>query len=215
MKTRDAFAFRSFDPARILQRRFFAEFGFGAEMTDKEIFQAFNYETIIRLEDNELFCNAEKLSDLLFAIDGYLNRIDCHCRRLERYIHAAAGVIADGDIADVESMRSRYKRGQKLHSTYAAIRFEVKILRDNTDKIFKVVDSEAQHAYRKNFADRLKFARQKMKMTQKELAEKLGLSQNGYSPYETGQRNPSIPMMIRLSKLLNCSTDWLLGQTAW
>lgn len=211
-----AFAFRSFDLEKIFQRRFFAEFGFGVDMTDNEILSAFQPYSNEKLKDSdELERDAEKLSDILFSLDSYLKKIYRHCERLKRYTNTAANLIAAGNVADVETIRSRYKRGLKFRNAYAVIFSEIKLLRDKTEKAFKRLDGEAQHLYRKIFADRLKFARQKTKMSQKAFAEKLGLSQNGYSPYENGQRNPSIPMLIRLSKILGRSADWLLGQTAW
>lgn len=212
-----AFAFRSFNPTKILQRRFFAEFGFGAEMTDDEIIASFNPYSNEKLKDSaELEHDAETLSDLIATINSYLKRIDWHCRRLERYINAAAGAIADGDVADVEAIRCRYKRGQHLKNSYALPTYVfIKCLRDKAEKMLKKLADEANHFYRKTFADRLKFARQKTGLSQRAFAPKLNMSQNGYALYETGQRDPSIPTLIRLSKILNRPVDWLLGQTEW
>ena len=141
-----AFAFRSFDLERILQRRFFAEFGFGADLTDKEILQSFDCYVNAKLKpDDELERNAEKLLDLLISLDIYLKRIEKHCKRLDRYIHAAARAIADGEVANVEEIRSRYKRAKRIRNFYGgAIYSFIKEFRDNTDKAFKKINGEVQ-----------------------------------------------------------------------
>ena len=210
-----AFAFRSFDSSKIFQRRFFGEFGFGADMTDEEILQAFDYERIFNIGDSDLERNAEKLSDLLFSIDSYEKKIYHHWQRLEKYTNKTASVIANGNVADIEAVRLRYKRGVKLMNSYACTYGFIKSLKRDTEKTFKKFDGEVKHFYRKIFADRLKFARQETGLNQKTFAKKLGLTQNGYSPYENAQRDASIPILIRLSKLLDRSIDWLLGQVAW
>ena len=41
----------------------------------------------------------------------------------------------------------------------------------------------------------------------------LGMSQTGYSKYETGENDIPTDVLIRLSKFYNTSIDYLLGQT--
>lgn len=60
---------------------------------------------------------------------------------------------------------------------------------------------------------RLKDIREDMDITQKQLAEHLHIKQNTYSQYETGQRQLPIEMLIRMAKLFNTSTDYILGLT--
>lgn len=50
-------------------------------------------------------------------------------------------------------------------------------------------------------------------MSQKEVAEKLGLSDAVLSNYERNLREPDFETLINLSKLFNVSTDYLLGCT--
>lgn len=51
--------------------------------------------------------------------------------------------------------------------------------------------------------------------SQKQVAERLGVSPSIISGYETGERTPSTEVLLALSYLYNCSTDYLLGrQTA-
>ena len=59
----------------------------------------------------------------------------------------------------------------------------------------------------------LKELREKEKITQSELAKELGISQNTYSQYETGARQPSLDMLIKLAEFYFVSTDYILGLT--
>ena len=59
----------------------------------------------------------------------------------------------------------------------------------------------------------LKELREKEKITQSELAKELGISQNTYSQYETGARQPSLEMLVKLAEFYFVSTDYILGLT--
>lgn len=61
----------------------------------------------------------------------------------------------------------------------------------------------------KLFCDRLKTARVNAKMSQREVAEKIGISQTSYSFLESGLREPSMLYLRRIAALLNVSIDWL------
>jgi len=50
-------------------------------------------------------------------------------------------------------------------------------------------------------------------MTQKELSKILGMSQTGYSKYETGENDIPTEILIKLSRYYNVSIDYLLDQT--
>ncbi len=50
-------------------------------------------------------------------------------------------------------------------------------------------------------------------MTQRVLAEKLGMSQTGYSKYETGENDIPTVILIRLSEIYGTSVDYILGLT--
>ena len=49
--------------------------------------------------------------------------------------------------------------------------------------------------------------------TQTQLAKILGMSQTGYSKYETGENDIPTEILIRLSQLYNVNIDYLLDQT--
>ena len=61
------------------------------------------------------------------------------------------------------------------------------------------------------FTDRLKTLRKEKKLTQKELAEQIGIKQNSYSDWETGKNEPSLENIIKLTKILDTTADELLG----
>lgn len=62
------------------------------------------------------------------------------------------------------------------------------------------------------FSDRLKTLRKEKKLTQKELAEQIGIKQNSYSDWENGKTEPSFENLINLADLLEVSLDCLLGR---
>lgn len=57
----------------------------------------------------------------------------------------------------------------------------------------------------------LKKIRLDRNMTQKDVADQLGCSSNIYSRYETGERQPSIEVLIHLSQIFEKSIDYLVG----
>lgn len=65
----------------------------------------------------------------------------------------------------------------------------------------------------KNLPKKLKSLRVKYGMSQKQVADKLGVSPSIVSGYETGERTPSTDMLLSISYLFNCSTDYLLGKS--
>ncbi|MBR2371285.1 MAG: helix-turn-helix transcriptional regulator [Clostridia bacterium] len=63
------------------------------------------------------------------------------------------------------------------------------------------------------YTERLRKLREFEKINQTELAKELGISQNTYSQYETGARQPSLEMLIKLAEFYFVSTDYILGLT--
>ncbi|MBQ7624133.1 MAG: helix-turn-helix transcriptional regulator [Clostridia bacterium] len=60
---------------------------------------------------------------------------------------------------------------------------------------------------------RIRDLREDRDLTQKKVAEMLGMSQTGYSKYETGENDVPTSVLIKLSNYYNVSIDYLLGQT--
>lgn len=61
------------------------------------------------------------------------------------------------------------------------------------------------------FGERLRLLRQSAHLTQKLLAEKLGLTSSVVSAYETGVRLPSYDVLIHIARIFHVSVDFLLG----
>ena len=60
------------------------------------------------------------------------------------------------------------------------------------------------------FSEKLKALRIGKKMSQKSLADKLGVSKSVVSFYESGERLPSYDVLIKISRIFNVTTDYLL-----
>ncbi len=58
---------------------------------------------------------------------------------------------------------------------------------------------------------RIRDLREDADLSQTELAQKLGMSQTGYSKYETGENDIPTSILIKLSILYNVSIDYMLG----
>ena len=60
---------------------------------------------------------------------------------------------------------------------------------------------------------RLRDLREDRDMNQTQLAKMLGMSQTGYSKYETGENDIPTSILIQLARIYNTSIDYLLGET--
>lgn len=60
---------------------------------------------------------------------------------------------------------------------------------------------------------RIRDLREDKDMSQKELAKTIGMSQTGYSKYETGENDIPTNILIKLAEFYNTSVDYLLGLT--
>lgn len=64
-----------------------------------------------------------------------------------------------------------------------------------------------------NMGEKLRSLRIENKLTQKQVADRIGLAISAVSSYEAGIRYPSYESLIKLSRMFHVSTDYLLGQT--
>ena len=60
---------------------------------------------------------------------------------------------------------------------------------------------------------RIRDLREDRDMTQKQVAQMLGMSQTGYSKYETGENDVPTQILIQLANIYSTSIDYLLGET--
>lgn len=59
--------------------------------------------------------------------------------------------------------------------------------------------------------ENLKYLRKKANMTQQQVADILGITQQAYANYESNKREPDRQMLIKLAQIFEVSTDFLLG----
>lgn len=64
----------------------------------------------------------------------------------------------------------------------------------------------------KQFKDILRAKRKALKLTQYELAEAIGTSQNMVTKWETGQYFPGFCLLSDLADFFQCSVDELMGR---
>ena len=62
-----------------------------------------------------------------------------------------------------------------------------------------------------DFGNRLKRMRNQEKLTQQQLADRLGVTKSVVSYYELQERYPSPEILIKLASIFRVSTDYLLG----
>ena len=60
---------------------------------------------------------------------------------------------------------------------------------------------------------RIRDLREDHDLTQMQVAQLLGMSQTGYSKYETGENDIPTAVLIKLADFYETSTDYLLGRT--
>lgn len=60
-------------------------------------------------------------------------------------------------------------------------------------------------------ADKIKALREQLRMSQSELARKIGITRSSVNAWEQGISVPSTPYIVQLSEIFMVSTDYLLG----
>lgn len=64
--------------------------------------------------------------------------------------------------------------------------------------------------YNRKVGLRIRKYREDMQMVQKEVAQKLNVSESTIAMWELGERSPSIKYIVKLSLLYHCTTDDIL-----
>lgn len=60
---------------------------------------------------------------------------------------------------------------------------------------------------------RIRDLREDLDLSQAKVAKMLGMSQTGYSKYETGENDIPTAILIKLARFYGTSVDYLLGET--
>ena len=188
-KTRDAFALRDFDRTRILQRPYFKDFNFDKDLTDEKILSSLSAQ--IGDSIPELERKNETLSKIYSRLRKYTEHVLKHMVKVGHY--------------------RRYQRADDFAHKVTLAFFELTNFEEAAKISLRNSESILRKRYRDNFAERLKQARLNAKMTQRDLAERLNYTTDGFRELEKPRSEPNLMTLIRLSRELNVSTDWLLG----
>ena len=65
----------------------------------------------------------------------------------------------------------------------------------------------------KVFQDRLRQERESNHLTQRDMAERIGITQPSYIRYENGKSEPTLENLVRIAEILDVSIDYLLGKS--
>lgn len=63
------------------------------------------------------------------------------------------------------------------------------------------------------FSERLKDLRKQARLTQVDVAEKLGISQPAYASWERGAKKPTQENLVKIAQIFNVSVDYLVGNS--
>ena len=61
-----------------------------------------------------------------------------------------------------------------------------------------------------NFGKKLKTLRTSQKLTQQQLADRIGVAKSVVSYYESGDRYPSYDVLVKIARIFHTTTDYLL-----
>jgi DNA-binding response OmpR family regulator len=90
----------------------------------------------------------------------------------------------------------------------------VNIINSIKSSVHSAYSAEKRSEYStEKFCIRLKKLREKNNLSQKDLADLLGLGRTAISNYETGLNEPSITILVKMATIFQTSTDYLIGRT--
>ena len=197
-KTKNAFAFRDFDSAHILQRPFFKNFYFESDKSDAEILDSLSEST----EDS-----VDPLERKLYIIKAVHDRLEEFRHLIDRHNKTR--------LSKYNKKKSKPKKDkiQRLIPImeYSNASDTVLELMNKSKKLYCDIEKKLQAHYRKDFANRLKQARQDSGLTLKQLGALIQVTPQAFYHYENGKRDLTVPMIIRLAKALNLDGNQILG----
>ena len=200
-KTKNAFAFRDFDSARILQRPFFKDFYFETDKSDEEILQSLSKTT----EDS-----VDTWERRLYVIKATHKRLIAFRHLIDRHNETRLNIYNEKK-SKSEGIKLAELRRPAPVMEYFSASLNVLELMNKFEKLYHKIEKNIQGRYRKEFAARLKQARQALGLTQKQLGELVQISPQVFSLYELGKRDIPVHTIIRLAKALDMNGNQILG----
>ena len=200
-KTKNAFAFRDFDSARILQRPFFKDFYFETDKSDEEILQSLSKTT----EDS-----VDTWERRLYVIKATHERLIEFRHLIDRHNEKRLNIYNEKKSKSEGIKLAELQRPAPVMEYFSAS-LNVLELMNKFEKLYHKIEKNVQGRYRKEFAARLKQARQALGLTQKQLGELVQLSPQVFSLYELGKRDIPVHTIIRLAKALDMNGNQILG----
>ncbi|MBQ3441695.1 MAG: helix-turn-helix transcriptional regulator [Selenomonadaceae bacterium] len=201
MKTKNAFAFRDFDSARILQRPFFKNFYFDSNKSDAEILDSLNTVNEDSVDSWEKNLYAIKaIHDRLAEFRHLINRHNEN--RLDKY---------NKKKSKLENVKISELQRPAPVMEYFSASLSILELMNKFKSLYSDIEKKIQVRYRKDFGSRLKRIRQDLKLTQKQFGDLIRVSPQVFSFYERGEHDIPVHTIIRLAKALNMSGNQILG----
>ena len=201
MKTKNAFAFRDFDSSRILQRPFFRDFHFDADKSDAQILESLSMTT----------------EDSVDSLERKLYVIKATYERLTKFRH----LINRHNETRLDKYNKRKSKSQDVKITelqrpapvmeYFSASLSVLELMNKFKQLYSEIEKKVQVRYRKEFGSRLRSLRQDLGLTQAKFGDLVQVSPQVFSLYERGEHDVPIHTIIRLAKVLDMSSDQILG----
>ena len=201
MKTKNAFAFRDFDSTRILQRPFFKDFHFDTGKSDAQILESLSIVTEDSVDAWERNLYIIKATyERLFRFRRLINRHNEN--RLDKY-NKRKSKSQDVKITELQRPAPVME--------YFSASLSVLELINKFKQLYSEIEKKIQVRYRKEFGSRLRRLRQDLGLTQAKFGDLVQVSPQVFSLYERGEHDVPIHTIIRLAKVLNMSSDQLLG----
>ena len=201
MKTKNAFAFRDFDSSRILQRPFFRNFHFDPNKSDADILESLSKVTEDSVDSWERNLYVIKAThERLIKFRHLINRHNEN--RLDKYNKLKS---KSQDVKITELVRPA------PIMEYFSASLSVLELINKFKKLYCEIEKKIQVRYRKDFGSRLRRIRQDLKLTQAKFGDLVQVSPQVFSLYERGEHDVPIHTIIRLAKVLDMSSDQILG----
>ncbi|MBR0288271.1 MAG: helix-turn-helix transcriptional regulator [Selenomonadaceae bacterium] len=166
-----------------------SEFGFAVDFVIEEHIEASKLKAITF----DVKCNIEKH---IVVLQTYSQKI------LDKLLLEGLNCDLKNKGNRVNRLIACYKRILEEFNSYTEVLSDIQ---NHTEKLFR-------QSHIAIFSRRLKQARQSKKMTQEKIADMLKMTRVGYIHYETGRRDPSMTMLIKFSRILDVSIEWLCGE---